>query len=116
MAKAASAVATLAGLWLFVSPWVYGATMNGDAWNNWIVGSFMVLFGFTQLARPADSGNLSWCNLILGLWTLVSPWIYGYTATSPGRFLNSLGVGTMVFLFSLTSAWVGPHRTAPPQR
>ena len=104
LAKAASTICLLAGLWLFVSPWVFGISANGNAWNSWIVGSFMVLFGFIQMARPADSSALSWCNLVLGLWTFLSPWIYGYSITNPARFVNSLCVGVIVFIFSIASA------------
>jgi hypothetical protein len=35
--RAASVICLLAGIWLFVSPWVYGAYTSGNAWNSWIV-------------------------------------------------------------------------------
>jgi len=61
------------------SPWVYGASLKGDAWNCWIVGGFLVLFGIVRMALPAYSTVLSWCNIVLGIWTFCSPldrWIY----------------------------------------
>jgi len=33
-----SGINVLVGIWLFVSPWVYGAARNPSAWNSWIVG------------------------------------------------------------------------------
>jgi hypothetical protein len=109
-AKAASTICLLAGIWFFVSPWVYGAYTNGNAWNCWIVGGFMILFGILRIARPAYSTPLSWCNMILGIWTFFSPWIYGYVNVNTGRFINSLCVGVVVFVFSIASARMAATR------
>lgn len=104
LAKAASVICLLAGLWLFVSPWVYGVYTNGNAWNSWIVGTLIALFGIARVARPVVSTSLSWCNMILAIWTFFSPWIYGYAVSNPARFVNSLSVGVIVFIFSIASA------------
>ncbi len=112
-ARATSTICLLAGIWLFVSPWVYGAWLKGDAWNCWIVGGFMVLFGIVRMALPAYSTVLSWCNMILGIWTFCSPWIFGYTGNS-GRFINSLCLGVIVFVFSIASARISGTRNAAP--
>lgn len=110
--KATSTICLLAGVWLFISPWVYGAFTNATAWNCWIVGGFMILFAIIRIARPAYSTVLSWCNMILGIWTFFSPWIYGYVNTNTGRLVNSLCVGVIVFVFSLASARLGVKRPA----
>jgi hypothetical protein len=109
-AKAASTICLLAGIWFFVSPWVYGAYTNPTAWNSWIVGGLMVLFGTIRLGRPAYSTILCWCNMILGIWTFCSPWIYGYASTNQGRFINSLCVGVIVFVFSIVSLRISAPR------
>jgi hypothetical protein len=101
--RAASTICLLAGIWFFVSPWVYGAYMHGNAWNSWIVGAAMFLIGCARVARPAYSGALSWWNMVLGIWAFFSPWIYGYTGNE-GRFINSLCVGVIVFVLSIVSA------------
>lgn len=111
-AKAASTICLLAGIWFFVSPWVYGAGGAGNAWNCWIVGGFMILFGIIRIVRPAYSTVLGWCNMILGIWTFFSPWIYGY-AGNTGRLINSLCVGVIVFLFAIASAKISRSNTAP---
>lgn len=102
-AKAASVICLLAAIWLFVSPWVYGAFGNGNAWNSWIVGGFIFLFALIRISRPAYGRIFSWINLVLGIWVFFSPWIYGYVGNT-GRFINSLCVGVVVFLFSIVSA------------
>jgi hypothetical protein len=60
--------------------------------------------------RPAYSTILSWCNMVLGIWTFFSPWIYGYASTNGGRFINSLCVGVIVFVFSILSARISAPR------
>ncbi len=101
-----STICLLAGIWLFISPWVYGFAGAGNALNCWIVGGLIILCGIIRLARPAYSTVLSWCNMILGIWAFFSPWIYGYTGNQ-GRFINSLCVGVIVFVFAIASALMG---------
>lgn len=109
-AKAASVICLLAGIWFFVSPWVYGATAN--AWNNWIVGAIIFIVGCARVSRPAYSTSLSWANAVLGIWVFCSPWIYSYTGNS-GRFINSLCVGVIVFVLSVIAARVTVGAAGP---
>jgi hypothetical protein len=107
--KAASTIVLLAGIWFFVSPWVYGVYAHGNAWNSWIVGAALFILGCVRVARPAYSTVLSWCNMVLGIWAFFSPWIYAYTGNE-GRFINSLCVGVIVFLLSIASARLGSRQ------
>jgi hypothetical protein len=77
-ATGASFLALLGGLWLFVSPWIYSSSGNSDAWNSWIIGALIFFIALFRMRRPAATG-LSWWNSILGIWTFLSPWVYGYT-------------------------------------
>jgi len=99
--KAASTIALLAGIWFFVSPWVYGAYTNPNAWNSWIVGAVIAILAASRLANPSVAW-MSWLNCLLGIWAFVSPWVYGYTDNT-GRFINSLCVGVVVFIMAITS-------------
>ena len=110
--RTASAICLLAGIWFFVSPWVYGSAGAANAWNSWIVGAAIFLIGCLRVWRPAYSTGFSWVNLVLGIWAFCSPWIYGYTANT-GRFINSLCVGVIVFVCALSSGVVATrlHRT-----
>lgn len=99
--RTASIIAFLAGLWLFVSPWVYGVYMSPNAWNAWIVGALIAIFAAIYF-NPGSAVGPVWVNTILAIWTFASPWIYGYTGNN-GRFVNSLCVGVVVFIASLAS-------------
>lgn len=101
-AAGASLIALLAGLWLFFSPWIYGAYGTPNAWNSWVTGALIFIFGVIRINRPTATG-LSWLNAALGIWTFVSPWIVGYNE-HPGRLVNSLLVGLIVFCAAVASA------------
>jgi hypothetical protein len=117
-AKVSSTIALLAGIWLFVSPWVYGAYTSPNAWNSWIVGAIIVIVAAIRLSTSPMISWVAWINCFLGIWTFASPWIYGYTGNS-GRFVNSLIVGIIVFIAAVRSATAlaiprpGPQHPAP---
>ena len=113
--RAASTICLLAGIWFFVSPWVYGAAGSPNAWNSWIVGAVIFIVGAIRLSRPVYSAGLSWLNTVLGIWVFFSPWIYGYVGNTE-RLINSLCVGVIVFVLSVVSAMSSRTRgtmTAP---
>ena len=112
--KTIATINILAGIWLFVSPCVYRAYTIPNAWNNWIVGAVIVIAAAIRFSDLSARGA-SVVNLILGAWTFVSPWVYGYT-TDTGRFVNSLCVGVIVFVLGVVGSYQGMGRThgAPP--
>jgi len=108
--KLAAGLNFLVGLWLFVSPWVYGAYTNPDAWNSWIVGAAIAILAAIRLNNTAGLPIFSWINVLLGAWTFASPWIYAYTGNT-GRFVNSLCVGVVVFVLALAAFSSRPRTT-----
>jgi uncharacterized membrane protein len=101
-AVAASVITLIAGLWLLISPWIYATYTHASAWNSWIVGVLIFFSALFRIRGPART-RLSWLNSILGIWILISPWVYGYTG-SKGRFINSLFAGTIVFCAAIAGA------------
>lgn len=101
--RIASTINLLLGVWLFVSPWVYGDYVYRTAWNSWVVGVILVAFTWMRISYPASMPGLSWFNAILGVYIFISPWIWQYTANT-GRFINSLCVGFVVCVLSIYSA------------
>ena len=101
--RAAGVITLLAGVWLFLSPWVYQAYSSPGAWNGWIVGAVIAILAAIGLGSAAAMPSVSWINCLLGIWTFISPWIYGYTGER-GRFINSLCVGVIVFVTALRDA------------
>ena len=108
--KGASGINVLAGIWLFVSAWVYGAYTLQNAWNNWIVGALIVILAAIRLSDPMKTAWASWINCALGIWTFASPWIYRYSGDT-GRSINSMVVGVIVFVLAIISAAALPRLT-----
>ena len=102
-AKTASSVNLLLGVWLVASAWIFlydGSTAG--AWNSVAVGAVIFVIGVTRvvsLVRPL----LARVNVVLGLWTIASPWVFGYAAGEPAMW-NSVVVGIVVTLLALWSA------------
>jgi uncharacterized membrane protein len=104
LAKMASAIVLLAGLWYFFSPWIYGVSdVRSNSWNSWIVGGLVFIFGCIRATRTPNTIALSWINALLGAWAFFSPWIFGYT-NETARFANSLCIGVVVFVLAIISA------------
>src|SRR3954462_15315462 len=64
---------TLAGLWLFLSSFIFAADPR-LAWNLAITGFVVAVFAGAR-ALGYRRAWPSWINLLLGLWTAASPWV-----------------------------------------
>jgi len=89
----------LLGIWLFWSPWEFGAVSTPNAWNSWTVGAIIALAAFVRVIHPQGSRGLSILNLALAVWIIGSPWIYGY-ASHARRSANSVCVGILVLILA----------------
>lgn len=112
--KTSAVINLLAGIWLFISPWAYKAYTPHSAWNSWIVGALIVIFGAIRVSKPLSTAGLSLIHLILGIWTFASPWIYSYTSAT-GRFVNNLIIGVIVLVLGAIGWSIGHRTPHPPQ-
>ncbi|MCB0064312.1 MAG: SPW repeat protein [Caldilineaceae bacterium] len=102
--RAASGINVVLGLWLIISPWVFSYTADSGAlWNSIIVGIIVVILAGTRVANVMQNTWLSWLDLVLGLWIIISPWVYNYTM-STGAMWNSVIVGVLIAALSIWSA------------
>ena len=100
----ASGINIIAGIWTIISPWVYGFYNGvGNVWNSVIVGIVIAIFAAIRFFGTAGTVWLSWINALLGIWLILSPWIYGFTDNT-GRKWNSVIVGIVVLVLSIWSA------------
>jgi hypothetical protein len=111
--RTASGINIVLGVWLIISPWIYGyahSAMNAMT-SSVIVGILVLIFGILRYNRPHARTALSWLNLILGLWTLASPWIFRLTDNT-AYIANSVIVGILVGALAIWSgsATVAEHR------
>lgn len=104
-ARSASGLNILLGIWLVISPWIFGYAASGPApmWNSVVAGALVLILAATRFSRPHTAPGLTWANLVLGLWTIASPWIYMYQSRESSMWDN-VATGVAIVLVALWSA------------
>jgi uncharacterized membrane protein HdeD (DUF308 family) len=70
------------GVALFVTPFVFGDTSQGTAATTaYILGILLVLAGLLAAAMR-EANQVEWIPVILGVITLISPFVLGFTAVT----------------------------------
>ncbi len=108
-ARLASGINVVLGVWLLVSPWVFGYHVVGSEAiaNSVIVGALIAILAALRAYSGVYPG-LSWINLLLALWTVVSPWVCGYAENISGRLDNML----LGIVIAGLAGWSGGASTA----
>ncbi len=78
-------------------------------WNTLIAGIIVAIFGAMRCAYPNRNMGLSWINLLLGIWLIISPFFlpyYSHTAT--GAVPNSVILGIIIGLLAILSLVATP--------
>jgi SPW repeat len=102
--RSASGINVLLGCWLIASPWVFGYTVNGSGfWNSIAAGALVALLAASRFSSPRSSVGSSWWNLLLGLWIIASPWIYGYVVNGAAMW-DCIAVGAAI---AVLATWSG---------
>ncbi|MGQ9425586.1 SPW repeat protein [Gilvimarinus sp. F26214L] len=95
-----SGLNVVAGLWLVVAPWLLGYVEVAPAfWNDVLVGAAVVVLAGVRMIRPARMVSLSWINLVLGAWLILSPFVLRYgdgSVFDQVAFWNDLVLGFVV--------------------
>lgn len=109
--KTASGLNFIAGIYLIISAWI-GSINGGERANGIIFGIIVAILAASRFAESTGPWA-SWLNALIGIWLIISPWVYGYTAT--GWMWNLLLVGIAVLVVGSWGATTR-HRTpvAPP--
>jgi membrane protein YdbS with pleckstrin-like domain len=107
-ARTASILNVLAGIWLIISPFVLAFTVLPAAmWDSIAVGIVVLLLSWGRATNPDRAVGLSWINLVLGLWLIISPFVLGY-ALYPRPLWNHVVLGIVVAILALWSALTTP--------
>ena len=92
----------VAGVWIFITPWLFGYTSEAAAaWNAWILGILVTVVGLWALSDP-ESLSAEWSNVVFGAWLFVAPWILAFTGTAAVVW-NAWIIGAVVLVLA---AWV----------
>lgn len=98
--KVASGLNFLAGIYLLISAWINGANAGNTA-NGIVFGIIVAILAATRFAG-ATGPWASWIDALIGIWLIISPWVYGY-AGEPWMW-NSIVVGIIMFVLGVWSA------------
>ena len=101
----ASGLDVLAGIWLLISPFVLAFHGHSAAVTNDVV--LGIVIGILALVRSFNVSSstvwLSWVNVILGIWVLISPWVLGFH-TFGRATTNNVVMGIIVIILAAWSA------------
>lgn len=87
----------LFGIWLAISPWMFGDSVREHAVQTTITGVLLVLAaGASVLFGPVTALPL-WFALVLGLWTMATPIMFGLSGRSFSAN-NDIVVGLLALL------------------
>lgn len=98
----ASGLNILMALWLIASPYVLGFAGTSLASNFITVGILVGIVALVRVFSPESSGWLSWVNVVLGIWLIVSPFFTGVSTVS--MFWNGIISGIIVAALALWSS------------
>jgi uncharacterized RDD family membrane protein YckC len=90
----------LAGLYLAISPWVvgfYGA--RSLAVNNLIVGLAVAALALGFASAFGRTYGVSWMTPLLGIWTIIAPWIVSGRPVTTGTIWNNVVTGILILVF-----------------
>lgn len=104
-ARWASSLNVLAGLWLVIAPFALNFTSSSNAmWNSIIVGVVVLVLAAIRAFDPDEREGISWVNMVLGLWMVVSPYVLGYTNVNQAQ-TNALVTGVIILALAAFSAY-----------
>jgi hypothetical protein len=98
------------GVILFFSPWLFAFESGPQTGNAFICGVIIAVLSLAALAAFAVWEE--WLNLIVGLWVIVSPWLFGF-AQGTVTTVN-VAIGILVAVLAAIELWVKYQQ--PPQR
>jgi hypothetical protein len=101
--RTASGLDILAGIWLLISPFVLGFETSQATTNNVILGIAIGVLAAIRFSGAYSASWISWINVVLGIWVLLSPWILGFSWV-PESMTNNVIVGILVILLAGWSA------------
>lgn len=105
-----SGVAFLSGLYLAISPWVVGAFGHTSlAVNNLVTGIAVALLATGVATANSRTHGLAWVMPIIGIWTIITPWVLPPHGASGGTIANNVATGVVIFLIGLACASLGRH-------
>src|SRR3954466_9311052 len=91
------------GAVLFLSPWIFGFDAGAASQNAYIAGIVIAVLAIAALAAFAVWEE--WLNLIVGLWTLIAPWVLGFHGNRTAMTVHVV-IGIAVAVLAAIELWM----------
>ena len=98
--RVASGLNFLVAIYLIISVAIT-AYDGGDRWNGIIFGIIVAILAASRFSGSAGPWA-SWLDALIGVWLIISPWVYGYSGT--GWEWNTIVVGIIMIILGVWSA------------
>jgi hypothetical protein len=96
LAQLAEGLVLLTGLYLAISPWVVGFdAMRSITVNNLITGIALSLMGAGLASAYGRMHGLAWVAPIVGIWTIITPWVIRGGVATTATIANNVAVGAV---------------------
>jgi hypothetical protein len=92
----------LSGIYLALSPWIVGFTdRQGLTINNLVVGLLVAALALGFHAAFGRTHGLAWVLPVLGVWTIVAPWVIRGDQATTGSIWSNVLVGILITALGL---------------
>lgn len=109
-------VTVLAGIYLALSPWIVGFTeLSTITLNNLVTGIAVALLALGFASAFGRTHGLTWVVPILGIWTIVSPWVVSGEVNTAEVVVSNVIIGALILLFGLATLGLGMQRRSASQ-
>ena len=111
-AQVVECLSLLTGLYLAISPWVTGFDgFRSLTVNNLVTGIALAVFALGFGAAYERTHGMSWTALLLGVWTIVAPWVVsGHPFTRRAEVSNVI-TGAVAIALALMTMAIGSMRS-----
>jgi hypothetical protein len=100
------------GVFLFVSPWLFGFPSALERTTSWMAGATIVIVAVSSIANLLESVSgpdwftqEEWINLTIGLWLAVCPWVLGFHGDATARDVY-FAVGLGIAVIAAVELWL----------
>jgi hypothetical protein len=108
--KRASWINLILGIWLIMSPFVFGSMgLRVTVGNDIILGILLIASSWWILATVTRAVGVSWFQMLCGIWLVIAPFVLQYRAVTHA-LANDVFVGILVFVVGLIESQAFEHR------
>ncbi|MFG1695022.1 SPW repeat protein [Nonomuraea sp. NPDC049309] len=102
--QVADGLTLLAGLFLALSPWIVGFSgITSLTVNNLVTGLAVALLAAGFSSAYGRTHGLAWITPVIGLWTILAPWLIRGEADTAATITTNVIVGAIILVLGLVA-------------